>query len=367
MGTPSATGLSLPVSGTVAQVQSAFSTPISKYRLSSGKTGYDNAAAPEVDVLGGAPDRGHPRARHAEPSAAVDDRPAGEPGRCPPGGRRRPGDPGARVNPRRTAGSCTASISTVRDLRGARGPDLAQAYAFGPLYSSGDYGAGSTVALFEMSGAGYSPSDISTFATCYGITLANRSDHARCPTASGGATGSSARPRRSSTSRRRSPWRPRRTSRSTRAARRTASTTSSTRSSTTTPPRSSAPAGPTGARPMSASPSRVRRTRSSRRPPRRGSPSSSPRVTRARRAATSTARSRRRQARTLWRRPWTLDGNALHRQQVEQYPQRGQRGQHEQSVELRHEPARCPRARAPTPWRWTPRPARSSWPTPTAR
>src|ERR1700729_724523 len=50
VGTPSATGLSLPVSGTVAQVQSAFSTPISKYRLPSGKTGYDNATAPEVDT-----------------------------------------------------------------------------------------------------------------------------------------------------------------------------------------------------------------------------------------------------------------------------------------------------------------------------
>ncbi len=50
VGTPSATGLSLPVSGTVAQVQSAFSTPISKYRLPSGKTGYDNSTAPEVDT-----------------------------------------------------------------------------------------------------------------------------------------------------------------------------------------------------------------------------------------------------------------------------------------------------------------------------
>ena len=48
VGTPAATGLSLPVSGTVAQVQSAFATPISKYRLSSGKTGYDNTSAPEV-------------------------------------------------------------------------------------------------------------------------------------------------------------------------------------------------------------------------------------------------------------------------------------------------------------------------------
>src|SRR6202161_2953944 len=55
VGEPSATGLSLPVAGTVAQVQSAFSTPISKYRLSSGKTGYDNASAPEV------PDSGAPQ------------------------------------------------------------------------------------------------------------------------------------------------------------------------------------------------------------------------------------------------------------------------------------------------------------------
>ena len=37
------------MTGTVAQVQSAFSTPISQYQLSSGKTGYDNVASPEVD------------------------------------------------------------------------------------------------------------------------------------------------------------------------------------------------------------------------------------------------------------------------------------------------------------------------------
>ena len=48
-------------------------------------------------------------------------------------------------------------------------PDLAQAYGFGPLYSSGDYGANSTVAILEMSGAGFSKSDITgTFANCYG-------------------------------------------------------------------------------------------------------------------------------------------------------------------------------------------------------
>jgi len=47
--------------------------------------------------------------------------------------------------------------------------DLAQAYSFDPLYSSGKYGSGKTVALVEMSGAGYRSTDIGQFATCYGI------------------------------------------------------------------------------------------------------------------------------------------------------------------------------------------------------
>ena len=47
------------------------------------------------------------------------------------------------------------SASRRRRLTGALdAPELAQAYGFDPLYSSNDYGAGSTVALLEMSGAG---------------------------------------------------------------------------------------------------------------------------------------------------------------------------------------------------------------------
>ena len=65
---------------------------------------------------------------------------------------------------------------------------LAQAYSFDPLYSSGHYGAGTTVALVEMSGAGYSPSDISQFATCYGITPGGNQVTQRT-VAGGGATG----------------------------------------------------------------------------------------------------------------------------------------------------------------------------------
>ena len=66
--------------------------------------------------------------------------------------------------------------------------DLAQAYSFDPLYSSGNYGSGTTVALVEMSGAGYSPTDIGQFAACYGITLGNQQVTQRT-VAGGGATG----------------------------------------------------------------------------------------------------------------------------------------------------------------------------------
>ena len=172
VGAPSSTGLSLPISGTVAQVQSAFSTSISKYHLSSGKTGYDNASAPEVPtsvapqiegILGldtlsppqpstGIP-QPSPAAPHPESAAAPE---ALAPGQPSP-----------------VTGTCASSISSVQSMLGALdAPELAQAYSFNSLYSSSDYGAGSTVALVEPTGgAGYSANDINTFANCYGITL----------------------------------------------------------------------------------------------------------------------------------------------------------------------------------------------------
>jgi len=173
VGAPSATGLSLPVSGTVGQVQSAFSTPISKYRLSSGKTGYDNATAPEVSssvapqiegILGldtlspPQPSTSVPEASTALAHATAD----------PAAPTLSPGQP------QPTGAGCTSSITGVSNLTGALdAPELAQAYSFNPLYSSNDYGEGSTVALVEMSGAGYSAGDIDNFAACYGITLGN--------------------------------------------------------------------------------------------------------------------------------------------------------------------------------------------------
>ena len=188
VGTPSSTGLSLPVSGTVAQIQSAFSTPIARYRLASGKTGYDNKSAPEVPVtvapqiegiLGlntlspPQPSTTLPQASLVNPhSPSSTVAPALAPGQPSP-----------------QSGSCTTSISSVQTSYGALDAvQLAQAYSFDPLYTANHYGAGTTVALLEMADADYSSTDISNFANCYGITLGG-SQITRKPVDGGTTTG----------------------------------------------------------------------------------------------------------------------------------------------------------------------------------
>ena len=170
VGTPSSTGLSLPVSGTVAQIQSAFSTPIARYRLASGKTGYDNTSAPEVPVsvapqiqgILGLNTLSPPQPSTTLPQASLVNPHGPSFGASPA---LAPGQPSPQ------AGSCTTSINQVHKSTGALDAvQLAQAYSFDPLYSANHYGTGTTVALLEMAGADYSSSDISTFANCYGIT-----------------------------------------------------------------------------------------------------------------------------------------------------------------------------------------------------
>ncbi len=189
VGTPSTTGLSIPVSGTVAQVQSAFSTPIDRYRLSSGKTGYDNRAAPQVPTtvapqiegILGLDTLSPPQPTTNLPEANATGAHGGTPLDSPA---LAPGQPSPQ------SGTCSTQISNVETKYGALdAPELAQAYSFDPLYSSSDYGAGATVALVELSGAGYSTSDITNFANCYGITLGG-SQISKIAIGGGGATGS---------------------------------------------------------------------------------------------------------------------------------------------------------------------------------
>ena len=188
VGTPSSTALSLPVSGTVAQIQSAFSTPIARYRLASGKTGYDNQSAPEVPVA---------VAPHIEGILGLDTLSPPQPSKTvPQASLVNPHSPSfsaapalASGQPSPQPGSCTTSIGSVQTSYGALDAvQLAQAYSFGPLYSANHYGAGATVALLEMAGADYSSTDISNFANCYGISLGG-SQITRKPVDGGTTTG----------------------------------------------------------------------------------------------------------------------------------------------------------------------------------
>ena len=169
VGTPSSTGLSLPVSGTVAEVESAFSTSISRYRLASGN-GVRQPVRTGGAGDGGAADRRDPRARHAQPAAAVHHAVPCKPARPP---RTRPPSPPAW---RRAADPPDRIVHHLHPMRRGRATERSTQTnwprrPFDPLYAANHYGAGATVALVEMYGAGYSSSDISTFAACYGITL----------------------------------------------------------------------------------------------------------------------------------------------------------------------------------------------------
>jgi DNA-binding beta-propeller fold protein YncE len=170
VGSVSGTDLYLPVTTTVAQAESTFATPIVAYRLPTGATGYDNQAAPSVPSAI-APDIQGILGLNTldQPQPAGDLAPPPRPANVNPIG---PVSALAAGQPTPTGATCTTDIDTVKTEYGSLdADDLAQAYSFGPLYNNNDYGAGATVALVEFEGAGYSPTDISTFAACYGITL----------------------------------------------------------------------------------------------------------------------------------------------------------------------------------------------------
>ncbi len=175
VGPPTAGGLSIPVSGTVAQEEAAFSTPITKYKLSSGKTGYHNDAepkvpatvAPQIEGVLGLDTLTPPKPQTTTiPQAATGVSPSPSSAVTPSTSLGQPSPTGSQC-------TVTANNSVSFDMSngGLDAPELAKAYSFGSLYTANDYGAGTTIALLEMQDAGYSSTDISTFAACYGITL----------------------------------------------------------------------------------------------------------------------------------------------------------------------------------------------------
>jgi subtilase family serine protease len=160
VGAPSANHLTLPVTGSVAQVQSAFSTKLSRVKLSDGHSTYLNSEAVALpasvagDVQGviGLDGAAIPRPQYVKAPA-----------------KRSSLTRHALAAQDATGGPQPCSQAAAMQTSGYTADQLATAYNFPPYYLAGDMGAGQTVALFEE-GAPYPQTDVGEFQGCYGTT-----------------------------------------------------------------------------------------------------------------------------------------------------------------------------------------------------
>ncbi len=164
-GTTSSDGLVIPVSGTVAGLESAFAVPLVRARLADGRTARLATGEPSVPE-GLAPSLqgvlGLSDAARARPQL-TGSAPLGGPATVPPSGQVvGPRDAARSVGPQPCA--AIADHGTARTAT-----DLASTYGLSTLYGAGRVGAGQTVGLFELED--FTPSDIATYQACYGTDV----------------------------------------------------------------------------------------------------------------------------------------------------------------------------------------------------
>ncbi len=161
-GAVAADGLSMTVSGSAARASAAFDVSLRRYRQRDGRQVYANTAAPRVPAALGAMVQG---------VFGLDDLPAAAPADLRRGTAKvtahaaaAPLFGGGGVTP------CTAAANHT----GPSGPytinQIAGAYGMDGLYANSDFGAGVTVALFELEP--YTASDVAQFQSCFGSTAA---------------------------------------------------------------------------------------------------------------------------------------------------------------------------------------------------
>jgi subtilase family serine protease len=180
VGSVPANDLTIPVKGTAAQVQSAFSLSLAQVKLASGRTAYANEQAPALPASIAGYVQGV-----IGLSDVVPDQPAGllqsrigrAPGSAGPAHGSRAQDAQALTGGPQPCSAATNEIGTFQDETNTRLADeqlgtgltadeLATAYQFSSLYLGGDLGAGQTVALFEQQP--YDPTDVATYQACFG-------------------------------------------------------------------------------------------------------------------------------------------------------------------------------------------------------
>ena len=155
VGDTSADGLVVPVSGTTAQVESAFAVPLVQARLASGRTARIATRDPLVPAALAARVTGV--VGLGDQSTATPQIVGDAPLAPTPGGS--PRSPGGQVGPQ----PC-AAISGYP--AGWTATALAQTYGLSSLYAAGRVGAGQTVGVFELEP--FAASDIAAYQECYG-------------------------------------------------------------------------------------------------------------------------------------------------------------------------------------------------------
>jgi hypothetical protein len=167
-GAISANHLSIHVTATAAAVERAFRTSLSSYRLAGGRTGFANSSAlrlpaaitPYVQAVAGLNTLAQlqPMLTRASKAHITGSRP--------------------KVIPQDDTGGpqpCQSALTEQADIYSASSQSqwvltadqMAYEYEFSPLYKSGDFGKGQTVAIVEL-GESNSTQDIADYQQCYG-------------------------------------------------------------------------------------------------------------------------------------------------------------------------------------------------------
>jgi Pro-kumamolisin, activation domain/Subtilase family len=178
VGVPTANDLTLPVSGTAAQAEQAFATPLSQVELADGRTAYANADAPAISAS---------VAPFVQGIIGLDDLSRDQPQEVD--GRslvRRSDSASARLAQGGRAGNvqvatggpqpCEAAqelqqpfeFATGKSAAGVTADQVATAYQLPGMYRAGDFGAGQAIALFEQEA--FLPSDIASYQSCFGTS-----------------------------------------------------------------------------------------------------------------------------------------------------------------------------------------------------
>lgn len=164
VGTVTANNLTLPVTGTAAQAEKAFSVSLSRVKLANGRTAYANAQPPTLPSSIAPYVQGVLGLDNVNP-----DQPAGLQRRSgPPAQALRRANSVPQVATNGGPQPCAAAAETQAN-GGLTADEIATAYQFAGLYGTGNFGAGQTIAMFEEQS--YNPTDIATYQACYGTSV----------------------------------------------------------------------------------------------------------------------------------------------------------------------------------------------------